>query len=117
MHVAPRVTTTYASLEAWLSEGVRRFGKDTNAWRFVCPCCQHVASVADWKAAGAGQGEIGFSCIGRRMAAPPRGAFGKGPGPCDYAGGGLFRLNPAIITGGNTDGSDAQRFAFAEVTP
>lgn len=83
----------------WTAEGYRRFGSDVAAWRFVCPCCGHVASVADWKAAGATDGEIAFSCIGRRVG-PAREAFGEGVGPCDYAGGGLFRLNPVHVAYG-----------------
>lgn len=90
----------------WKAEAVRRFGPDSNEWRFVCPCCGHVASVKDWRAAGAKDGEIAFSCIGRR-AATAREAFDKGKGPCNYAGGGLFKLNPTEVDG-------EKYFAFAE---
>lgn len=82
----------------WQAEGVRLFGEDRRAWRFICPACGHVASVADWMAAGAKEGEVGFSCIGRRQP-KPRDAFVKGEGPCNYAGGGLFRLNPVTVVG------------------
>jgi hypothetical protein len=111
--VTPKAPNKVFTPDEWLDEGERRFGKDRNSWRFVCPCCKHVASVADWKAAGASQGEIGFSCIGRRMTSA-RDAFGSGPGPCDYAGGGLFQLNPITIADGDVK---TTRFAFAEVSP
>lgn len=94
----------------WKAEGLRRFGADLNAWRFVCPCCKHVASIGEWRAAGAGDGEAAFSCIGRRVGAK-RQAFGDGPGPCNYAGGGLFQLNPVHVDCGD---AVIQAFAFAE---
>ncbi|MBA9071867.1 hypothetical protein FHR71_005660, partial [Methylobacterium sp. RAS18] len=33
-------------------------------------------------------------------------------GPCNYAGGGLFKLNPVIVTG--PDGSEHAMFDFAD---
>ena len=83
----------------WMAEGFRRFGADHQKWRFICPVCKHVATPQEWLAAGASAGEIAFSCIGRRLP-NPRKAFGSnGKGPCDYAGGGLFRLNPVKVEG------------------
>lgn len=70
----------------WVQEAVRRFGRDPKLWRFKCPVCGHVATVADYVAAGAPEGSIGFSCIGRWT--------GDG---CNYAGGGLFRINPVRV--------------------
>lgn len=81
----------------WIEICTERFGADPMKWKFVCPVCNHVASVADWKAAGAPEGAVAFSCVGRwqRVA---RDAFdGSGPGPCNYAGGGLFQLNPVHV--------------------
>lgn len=94
----------------WLAEAKKRFGDDALTWRFVCPSCGHVASVADWKALGAKEGEVAFSCVGRRMPnakdiCPPDG------GPCNYAGGGLFELNPVTVL---LDGGGERRtFDFA----
>lgn len=95
----------------WIAEGERRFGPDPMRWKFACPACGHVAAVADWKAAGAPEEAVAFSCVGRYQTNPPRAAFGgKGPGPCDYAGGGLFRLNPQPVM----HGADVLHvFAFA----
>lgn len=104
------MTTTMTHSE-WVAEGRRRFGDDSSAWRFVCPACGHVASPIDWKAAGATPGAVAFSCVGRWLA-EQRDAFGKGKGPCNYAGGGLFGLNPTTVT--FDDGTDMQCFAFAE---
>lgn len=98
----------------WRAEAVKRFGPDPMNWRFICPVCQHIAAVSDWKAAGATEGEVAFSCIGRRIKG--RDAFpGKGVGPCNYAGGGLFRLNPQCVI--DEEGKPRYMFAFApEVT-
>lgn len=104
---------------AWKAEGLRRFGADPRAWQFVCPSCGHIASVADWKAAGAPDGAVAFSCIGRYTGdgnAAADKAFKHAGGPCNYTGGGLFRLNPVEVD--FEDGNEPMRaFAFAEETP
>ena len=43
----------YNSVEEWKAEATRRFGPDMLKWRFRCPMCGHVASVQDFKDAGA----------------------------------------------------------------
>ena len=98
------------TMQEWHDEGVRRFGPDEMAWRFVCPACKHVATPQDWKTAGAKESHVAFSCIGRFMD-NPREAFAKGPGPCNYAGGGLFGLNPIQI-----EGRTGRYFAVADAT-
>ena len=96
--MAHSIPKTMTSTE-WHAEATRRFGPDPMTWRFICPVCSHIASVADWKAAGATEKEVAFSCIGRHLGG--RDAFGAaGPGPCNYTGGGLFRLNPITVTDG-----------------
>lgn len=84
--------------EKWHKRGVELFGQDEMKWRFVCPSCGHVASIQDYKDAGAPQGAVAFSCIGRYLP-NARNAFGTGPGPCNYTGGGLIRLNPLCVDG------------------
>jgi len=92
--VQPRIVLT---LEQWQAEGRRRFGPRGDDWRFVCPCCGHEASVADWVTAGAKRECAGFSCVGR-WSGVKRDAFtGDGPGPCNYAGGGLFKIAPVTV--------------------
>lgn len=86
---------TYAE---WEAEGVRRFGPNKMKWKFVCPACGFIASAEDYKNAGAPSMVVGFSCIGRWLPYA-REAFAKGDGPCNYAGGGLFRLNPLEVDG------------------
>lgn len=107
------VTTRYTQSE-WIAEGRRRFGDDQMQWRFVCPICKHVACVQDWKDASASEGEVAFSCVGRHIEGA-REAFGNGrrtDGPCNYAGGGLFRMNPVEVL--RDDGKSSFMFAFAE---
>jgi len=101
----------------WKAEGQRMFGEDKRTWRFVCPSCGHIASVQDWMDAGAPDGAVAFSCIGRytgdgKVAADK--AFKHAGGPCNYTGGGLFGLNPVEVY--FEDGSEPIRaFAFADV--
>jgi hypothetical protein len=104
-----RIKYTY---EAWMAEAARRFGSDKMAWRFVCPVCGHVVSVADYKAAGAPAGAIAFSCIGRYVEGGKAAFAPKGKGPCNYTGGGLFRLNPVDVS--FPDGREMAAFDFAE---
>ena len=100
------------TLEDWKAEACRLFGTDSNDWRFICPACGYETKVKEWRDAGAPEDSIGFSCVGRWLE-NPRKAFGaKGPGPCNYAGGGLFAINPVRVKAGGTEGS---MFAFAEV--
>jgi hypothetical protein len=67
-------------------------------WQFICPLCGHVASGKDYKAAGAPGGAVAYSCIGRWLNTKiPMESSNKGP--CNYAGGGLFNLNPVEIEG------------------
>jgi len=96
----------------WLAEGKRRYGGDYSKWRFVCPVCSHVATVADWESAGAPVGSIAFACVGRWLDTARRGFFEDGPGPCDYAGGGLFRLNPVQVQ--MPDGTTLDVFEFSD---
>lgn len=100
-------TITY---DEWIKEAQARFGTDSMRWKFVCPVCGHVASVADWKRVGAGEGEVAFSCVGRHIASAKQAFEENGTGPCTYAGGGLFRLNPVTVRRGS---EEHQVFEFA----
>jgi len=92
----------------WMAKGTELFGSDQMNWKFVCPCCGFIQTAEDYKAAGASSDAVAFSCVGR-WAGSKREALGaKGKGPCNYAGGGLFRLNPVLVDGKH------QVFAFAE---
>jgi hypothetical protein len=92
----------------WEAEGTRRFGEDRSKWAFVCPVCGHVAKVEDWVRVKASDAAA-FSCIGRwtgRRVGEP-----ESRSPCNYAGGGLFKLNPVTVV--DEDGSKHQLFEFA----
>ena len=99
------------SYEEWIKEAKEKFGDDPLNWRFVCPGCGHIASVLDWKNIGATEGEVAFSCVGRHMDNPKE--FGVSSGPCNYAGGGLIRLNSVHVKLEN--GSIRETFEFASV--
>ena len=103
------VAIAYDCVAAWHAEGERLFGPDRMQWRFVCPVCGHIAAAADWERAGAPKETVGFSCIGRWINGSRQAFGGSGPGPCNYAGGGLFRMNPVTIKG-----FEDSFFAFAD---
>jgi hypothetical protein len=84
--------------EAWEARGKSLFGADYWSWRFVCPSCGYIASVRDWKEAGAPEGAVAFSCIGRYRPKTQE-AFTGEPGPCNYTNGGLIVLGPLSVEG------------------
>lgn len=93
----PCTTDVTMTVKEWQRQGRALFGDDEMAWAFVCPSCGHVATVQDWYDAGAGVDSAAFSCVGRWLPNPVE-AFGQDGGPCNYAGGGLFRINPVLVT-------------------
>ena len=101
------------SEDQWVSEAVRRYGPNSADWRFRCPICGVTTSIREWHDAGA-MDSAAFACIGRFTEAR-RKAFGTTPdkteGPCNYTGGGLFRLNPVHVL--MKDGSEMHVFDFA----
>lgn len=109
------------TLEEWRAEGQRRFGPDFQAWKFRCPICDHVASVADFRQyadRGATPNSATCECIGRYSMGKPalgerRQSVTKGNGPCDYAGYGLFRLSPVHVLQPEGKGP-THCFAFAD---
>lgn len=94
-----------------------RFGPDESKWAFVCPICNDVASVQDFREALAAAGRdehpmrhVGQVCIGRISGAlaKPAGAY-KGRG-CDWAAFGLFAGPEFVIM---SDGREVPSFAIA----
>ncbi len=82
----------------YIQDATLLFGDDIMKWRFVCPACGHIASFKDYQNAEVPLDSIAFSCIGRWL--PVRqSVFMPNGGPCDYAGGSLFALNPVHIDG------------------
>jgi hypothetical protein len=106
-----KIDVNTITLAEWRAKAAELFGPCNLDWRFICPSCGHVASVQDWEDADAPATAAAFSCVGRWSGAA-REAFGKGDGPCNYAGGGLFRLNPVAVV--DPDGHVMHVFAFAE---
>lgn len=92
-------------------EAIGKFGEDQMKWAFVCPSCDYVATVQNWKDAGAREGEVGFSCVGRHLNAGDEHTFNHDGGPCNYAGGGLIGLNPVTVV--FLDGKKVNIFEFA----
>jgi len=98
--------------EEWLAESVRRFGEDVNNWRFICPSCGYIARVKEWRDLDA-HNSTAISCIGRYTNPPSKQTiFSKTGGPCNYAGYGLFKLNPIKVVTKEDDGSEHDSFAF-----
>lgn len=98
----------------WEAEGRELFGDDWMQWKFKCPSCGHVARTQDWEDAGAEMDAVAFSCVGRWLNA--RMEMGEEGGPCNYAGGGLIRLNPVTVNVFDGDGNvveEHQVFEFA----
>ena len=87
------------SLEEWTTKGKNLFGANYMLWEIVCPVCGHVARPVDWQKAGAPIGAVAYSCIGRWLPKKVRRLGEKGPGPCDYTGGGFFKFNPLTVEG------------------
>lgn len=101
------------TLADWHAAARERYGQASAGWWFRCPACRVAISVEDWREAGAPEGATAFSCIGRYQDGKPRDAFAAaGAGPCNYAGGGLFKLNPVVVIA--PDGSENDVFDFAD---
>lgn len=108
-------TRRTVTVEEWRADGIRRFGKDQMKWRFKCPSCHHEACVEDWKAIGAPENAVAYSCVGRWMPETTAEIFDAGKGPCNYAGGGLFGLNPITVI--DESGREHSVFEFAQAQP
>jgi hypothetical protein len=78
----------------------------------VCPICKVERSVQQWIDAGAHEGAIAFSCVGRYTGGP--GTLFDDLQLCNYAGGGLFALNPVTVE--FSDGKTRGVFEFAPVS-
>jgi hypothetical protein len=96
--------------QQWEAAGASRYGTDRMQWKFRCPSCGHIATPADYRSAGAPENAVAFSCVGRWSGSESEAFAGK-KGPCNYAGGGLFRLNPIAVTDG---ANKHEMFDFAD---
>lgn len=80
-------------VKEWLAEGKQLFGQDFMKWKFRCPMCGHVASIQDFKDAGADSPNAAYQeCIGRYRGAGAPGAEDGNPNGCNWAAYGLFGI-------------------------
>lgn len=116
------------SIKDWLAEGERRFGPDKKQWKFKCPNCGHIQSIADFielrdKKIVPHDFDIGtvvyYSCIGRfdkRIPIEHVGTIfdkkGKMRSPCNYTLGGLFVFAETYVI--NDKGEECPVFDFAD---
>ena len=117
-HIYPEGSATPAA--AWLAEAERLFGKDPLQWKFRCPVCGHIQTMADFKALGTEPQDAYQQCIGRKLprsqrasncARVPAPETGKRQ-PCDYAAFGLLPIGTRpVIT---ETGKIISVFPFAE---
>ncbi len=106
------MTAQVLSTKEWREQAEMRFGPKVDLWRFTCPACSYETTVSEWRRAGAPEGAIAFSCVGRWTGAARDAFVGAAcHGPCNYAGGGLFSLNPVLVR--DDDGVERRLFAFA----
>lgn len=110
--------TARINYDEWKSEMIKRYGERDN-FEFVCPVCKFPQTVKYCELSGSTPGQIGFSCVGRNFE-KSRSAFGndsKKEGPCNYAGGGLFALNPVTVImpdGSGIDVFDVSKDPFCD---
>ncbi|MHC1723068.1 MAG: VVA0879 family protein, partial [Aminipila sp.] len=97
----------------WIEEGKRRFGQDFLNWKFQCPMCGHVASIQDFKDAGADNPNCAYQeCIGRYTGkdSPKEGDFSG----CNWAAYGLFGIpngKGVLVVDENQIGTEVFDFA------
>lgn len=71
----------------WIAKGIKLFGVNRMKWKFVCPACKRITTVQEWLTADAPDACVAFSCASRWDYKTH----------CDYAGGGLFKLNTVVV--------------------
>lgn len=99
----------------WMEEGKHRFGKDYMEWKFQCPMCGHVASIREFKDAGADSPNCAYQeCIGRYTG---KGSPKKGDSSgCNWAAYGFLGIpnGKGVIVVSDDDGIGTECFGFAE---
>lgn len=97
----------YLTTHEWNEEGERLFGADRDEWKFICPACQTVASVADYLSLKANPNQIGRQCIGT-FVPEVREQGNQATAPCNYK---ADSSAPIRIL---DDGESECAFAFAQ---
>lgn len=106
-------------LADWHKLASDKFGNDARHWKFICPICKTPQTAQDFINAGVPEADaktsIAVECIGRWLPNSEK-AFGekkrKKGVPCNYAGYGLFKLNPVPVL--FEDGTVFNAFDFYE---
>lgn len=77
----------------WMAELKEKFGENPDNWKFKCPSCGHVQSVADFKAIGKDPNYAFSNCIGRFTGNNDHtGKYG-----CNYTVNGFISLNKTTV--------------------
>jgi hypothetical protein len=102
------ISTTEMKWSEFLAEGVKRFGPDRDQWRFQCPACGHVQSMADHMSRHSGvqrqevSGWIFLNCEGR---------YDKKVG-CNWSLGGLLHIHERLLVETGTEAGSCPVFLF-----
>jgi hypothetical protein len=111
------------SLADWRAEGMSLFGEDAKLWKFKCPNCGHVQTIADFielRTLGIVSADfdpgsvVYYSCIGRfdtRILEKDVGTIFNKKSPCNYTNGGLFCLAERFVVVENGDRKPVFDFA------
>lgn len=99
------------AIKEWKEEAVKRYGEDRMEWVFKCPSCGVHTKYKEWVEDENGVNMIAFSCIGRIRDKKYNAFSSDKKQPCNYAGGGLFRINPIVII--DDEGIEHELFDFA----
>lgn len=101
--------------QEWLEEGKHRFGADFTKWKFQCPMCGHIASIKEFKEAGAKDPNSAYQeCIGRYTGkGSPKEGDSSG---CNWAAYGLLGIpnGKGIIVIADDDETGIECFDFAD---
>ena len=83
--IKPVTSRIQVDLKEWKEIATKKFGADKKNWKFKCPACGGVQSLADFIENNVPDpdGKFYFSCIGRWVQ-------GRG---CDWTLGGLFQIH------------------------
>lgn len=94
-----------------LAEAKARFGDDPMTYAFRCPRCGDVATLQDFKDAGADPARAGQDCIGRHLGAltKPKPTNTRG---CDWAAYGLFHGPWEIVVPAEGDQPERSIWGF-----
>lgn len=96
----------------WMEEGKKRFGKNFENWKFICPACGHIQSVKDFLDLELDPNDAFRDCIGRHNGnmkpAGENNQFG-----CNWCAYGLFGTLCKGVTVITENNDEIEIFDFA----